>query len=268
MSYFYPWLGGKHHLLNTILQRLYPHTIYVEPFLGSGAVFLGKVPAKREVLNDRNSEIVTLWRVIQSHHEEFCRCYSGMINSREEFERFKLIPPQTLTDVQRAVRFFFLMRLSYGGKPQHSYAFATKPGSQPRVTLEQVSGILDQVRARLKTPHLVIENRDWRWLIERCDDPDAMYFLDPPYWGVEDYYGRQMFSQEDLRELAERLEALKGKFLLTLNDTPEVRDIFSLFHLEETEVPYSVGNRHGSCKRTKELLISNYIPLLPEDARA
>lgn len=106
-----PWPGGKTRLLKHLLPLLSdnPHRTYVEAFAGGAALLFNRPqPAKVEVLNDAHGELVTLYRVVASHLDEFIRQFRWMLTSRDEFKRLQRLPPDTLTDIQRAVRFYYL----------------------------------------------------------------------------------------------------------------------------------------------------------------
>jgi len=104
----------------------------------------------------------------------------------------------------------------------------------------------------------VIECKDFRDLIPRYDRPHSFFFLDPPYWNIPGY--KYDFAEQDFLDLVEILRQLKGKFLMTINDTPEIREIFKGFVIEETTLKYSCcSSAKSRAKIRSELLISNYI---------
>ena len=104
------YLGGKHLLAPKIIKRIPAHTCYCEVFAGAAWVLFTKEESKVEILNDINIELVTLYRVVKHHLEEFIRYLKWILVARDEFERFKKEDPETLTDIQRAVRFYFLLK--------------------------------------------------------------------------------------------------------------------------------------------------------------
>ncbi|EOS95524.1 D12 class N6 adenine-specific DNA methyltransferase [Erwinia tracheiphila PSU-1] len=77
-SIIFPWVGGKRKLAKHLLPMLPAHTCYVEPFCGGAALFFMKEASRAEVLNDINSDIVNLYRVIQNHLEEFIKQFNGL----------------------------------------------------------------------------------------------------------------------------------------------------------------------------------------------
>jgi DNA adenine methylase len=112
-----PWIGGKSRLYDRIVALMPPHTCYVELFAGGAAVFLRRpVAAKSEILNDVNGDLINLYRVVQSHLDEFVRQFDWSLNSRAVFENHQSHPAQNLTDIQRAARFFYLQCNCFGGK--------------------------------------------------------------------------------------------------------------------------------------------------------
>ena len=111
-----PWIGGKRRLARHILPLFPAHTCYVEPFCGAAALYFMKAPTEVEVLNDINGELVNLYRVVQHHLEEFVRQFKWALTSRQVFKWLQAQPPESLTDIQRAARFFYLQKNAFGGK--------------------------------------------------------------------------------------------------------------------------------------------------------
>lgn len=111
-----PWIGGKRRLAQPIFNRFPAHTCYVEAFCGAAAIFFTKEPSDVEVLNDINGELVNLYRVVQHHLEEFVRQFKWALTSRQVFEWEKKKAPESMTDIQRAARFFYLQKLAFGSR--------------------------------------------------------------------------------------------------------------------------------------------------------
>ncbi|MBL3554717.1 DNA adenine methylase, partial [Rhodovulum sulfidophilum] len=187
-----------------IIERIeaIPHRTYVEPFLGMGGVFLRRSWRPRlEVANDLNGEITNLFRVLQRHYPQLMEVMRFQITSRREFERLRACDPATLTDLERAARFLYLQRLAFGG--QLGGVFAVQPGCGPRFSLAKIGPLLDAAHTRLDG--VVFENLPWQDVLARYDGPQALFYLDPPYWGSEDDYGKGLFDRDQFAELAERL---------------------------------------------------------------
>ena len=110
-----PWIGGKRRLAKHILPLFPAHTCYVEPFCGAAALYFLKTPSKIEVINDINGELVNLYRVVKHHLEEFVRQFKWALVSRQIFKWLQDTPEETLTDIQRAARFYYLQKQAFGG---------------------------------------------------------------------------------------------------------------------------------------------------------
>ena len=249
-----PWLGGKKHLHRRIIDRIdaIPHQTYVEPFVGMGGVFLRRSSRPRlEVANDRNGEIINLFRILQRHYTHLMEVMRFQIASRREFERLRVTPPETLTDLERAARFLYLQRLGFGGKIDGVFGVSATTG--PRFSLARLEIVLEEARERLDG--VVLENLDWAEVIRRYDHKGALFYLDPPYFGGEDDYGKGLFDRAQFGRMAEILRSIEGAFLLSINDTPEIREAFAGFHLEERRLNYSVSAAGST--QARELIVSN-----------
>ena len=251
------YLGGKKLLARRIAARIetIAHECYAEPFVGMGGVFLRRRRRpKSEIVNDRNADIVNLFRVVREHPGELVRQFRWALASRQEFARLLAVPPATLTDVQRAARFLYLQRQSFKGKPPHTSTqgdFATSVWGPARLTRARLEQVIGAVHRRLEG--VQIECLDWAAFLARYDRPHTLFYLDPPYFGFERDYGRGVFSREDFARMAELLARLKGRFILSLNDRPEVRALFAGFALEEVTVRYTANMPHA--RSAGELLI-------------
>ncbi|MDR3631546.1 MAG: DNA adenine methylase [Desulfocapsaceae bacterium] len=249
-----PYFGGKSRLAKTIINKIPEHTCYVEVFAGGASIFFAKPPSPAEVINDLDKDLATLYRAIKHHPEELYRQFKFSLVSRIEFEREKEVNPETLTDIQRAARYLYLQKSAFGGHIT-GQTFGTSTTGKPRLNLLTLESSLEEAWRRLA--HVIIECKDFRDLIPRYDRPHSFFFLDPPYWNIPGY--KYDFTGQDFLDLRVILENMKGKFLMTLNDTPEIRDMFRGFSIEETTLKYSLYPSKKSREKIRtELLISNY----------
>lgn len=108
----------------------------------------------------------------------------------------------------------------------------------------------------LRLARAYIECLPYHEVIKRYDKAETLFYIDPPYWDCEAYYGKGLFCREDFSVLAELLRGIEGKFILSLNDKPEVRALFAGFIFEEAEVAYTCSN--GKKLKSPELLIRNF----------
>lgn len=249
-----PWLGGKRNLAKRVCAILdsAPCTTYAEPFVGMGGIFLRRTSRPRaEVINDAGKDIANLFRILQRHYPQFLEILRFQLTVRAEFERLVKTDPDTLTDLERAARFLYLQRTAFGGKVSgRNFGVAKdRPG---RFNLSTLEPMLEDLHTRLAG--VVIECLDFGAFVSRYDGPSTLFYLDPPYWGCEGDYGKDLFSRADFHRLADQLRNSAGSFLLSINDVPEVRDLFGWASIEQVTTSYSVAGR-GQNIKVPELLI-------------
>lgn len=247
-----PWIGGKRRLEKHILPLFPEHTCYVEPFCGAAALYFLKPPAKVEVLNDVNGELVNLYRVVRHHLEEFIRQFKWALTSRQIFKWLQITPEETLTDIQRAARFFYLQKMAFGGKVE-GQTFGTSTTSIPKLNLLRLEEDLSSANLRLSRTY--IENLDWADCIRKYDREHTLIYCDPPYWGTEGY-GVE-FGLEQYTRIAELARSIKGKMIISVNDVPEMRTIFYGLTTKSVDINYTVGGAKR-CGKRSELIITNW----------
>ena len=254
-----PWLGGKKKLHPQIIERIeaVDHHTYVEPFVGMGGVFLRRrFRPRQEVANDRNGEIINLFRILQRHYQQLLDVMRFQITSRREFERLRVVDPATLTDLERAARFLYLQRLAFGGQVEGVFGVTT--GRASRFSLSRLEPLLEAAHDRLEG--VVFENLDWSEVIERYDSPGTMFYLDPPYAGGESDYGKGLFDAGAFARMAEVLAGIDGSFVLSINATPEMVQTFEAFRQEKVKLKYTISEA-GSTE-AEELIVMNRQPRL------
>lgn len=247
-----PWIGGKSRLARRILPLFPEHTCYVEAFAGGAALFFRKEPAKSEVLNDINGDLVNLYRVVQHHLEEFIRQFKWSLVSRQMYAWLNTMRPETLTDVQRAARFYYLQRQGFGGKIE-SRTFGTATTAPPKLNLLRIEEDLSQ--AHLRLAQAAIECLPWDECIRRYDRPHTLIYCDPPYWGTEGY--DVAFGLDQYDRMAELARTIQGKMIISVNDIPEMRRAFEGMQIGTAEIRYTVGGA-GRSTKNGELIITNF----------
>lgn len=246
-------MGGKRRLAKYLLPMFPEHQCYVELFAGGAALFfLRDTPAKTEVLNDINGQLINLYRVVQHHFDEFVRQFEWTLTSREVFARLQSTPPESMTDIQRAARFFYLQHNAFGGKPINQH-FGTATTSKAW-NATQIAVKLKAAQQRLGGVY--IENEPWQKCFKRYDRPHTFFYADPPYWQTAGYE-RESFGWEQYEELAELMGSCKGKVMLSINDHPDIRVLFAEFRMTELQLAYSVG-RDKTQKTSGELVVCNW----------
>lgn len=278
-------VGNKSAILH-ILYALFPlkYGRFIDVFGGSGSVLLGNPnPPSFEVYNDFDRNLTNLFhcmkeRTVATVRElGFCN-----LNSRDDFiavrrffkdeqfedkyfsEELRLTditfpPPEAAElkeirtritkdyDVRRAAMFMKLLRYSYSSSCK-SYA------SQP-FDIRRLFGLITELKNRMA--NVVVENQDFETLIKHYDRPDSFFYADPPYFSTEDMYAVG-FNLDDHVRLRDTLKNIKGKFLLSYNDCPETRELYSGFPLFDFSRTHSMAQRYEAGKEFRELLIGNY----------
>ena len=253
MNSFMSWVGGKKALREAIVVRL-DHRCdrYVEVFGGGGWVLFHKNPSKFEVYNDFNPNLANLYRCVRDHSDELCEELRYTLNSRTDFEYIRnvLHTKTEIPDIKRAAYFYQLIRYSYASGLD---SFGAQPHSMWRNF-----PLIYEAAKRLQS--VIVENKDFERLIAQYDRPNTIFYLDPPYYETEDYYEDVGFTEKDHERLCNALMGISGKFLLSYNDCPEIRQLYSQpgIMIESTTRLSNIAQRYAAGKQYPELLISNY----------
>ena len=249
MNSLISWVGGKKQLREKVTNHM-PATFqtYVEAFGGAGWVLFYKDRwAEVEVYNDADSRLVNLFRIAKYHPEALEKETTLLLHSRQIFKDY--IEQEGLTDVQRAARFFYLVKRCFGAKGDQ---FGTSAKSNPAKSNENIIASIMQVAHRLD--RVVIENLDYKKIFQIYDTENTFFFLDPPYRNGAQYKVGKMNYIEFLSEL----QKLKGKFLLTIDDCKENRDLFKGFNIKKISRVNGINRKQIVNKEFKELFVMNY----------
>lgn len=253
---FSGWLGGKLQLSRTIIEMMPEHKYYVEVFGGAGWVLFKKSPSYTECINDINGDLINLYRVLKYHHDAFLKEFETQLICRDEFLRAKAENPESLTDIQRASRFYYILRNCYGCRIDNP-TFSQKVTRKSNLKLgDELNELIQAVHKRLES--VMIENQSYDELIIQKDTADTLFYIDPPYYNCENYYGKDIFGRADFENLKNILLGIKGKFILSLNDVPEVRELFKDFYIQDKKIRWSVNSTSVNEENGKELIITNF----------
>ncbi|BES66037.1 DNA adenine methylase [Gottschalkiaceae bacterium SANA] len=195
---------------------------------------------------------MNLFRMMKHHASELQRMLQYELSSRDEFEHYKHADLKGLTEIQRAIRFIYINSQSFAAKGgNYGYGTSTKPRG---IVFGERN--LQQIQRRLRNTY--VENLDFEELIQKYDRKATMFFCDPPYYETAGYESE--FSLKDQMRLVDCLKQIKGKFLVTINDHPKVREWYSWANIEEVNTAYSISRDKDACGKVKELIITNYEP--------
>ena len=250
-----PWPGGKRRLLRHLYPHFPLHECYVEAFAGgAAALMLRPSPANLEVLNDIDGELVRLYRCVRHHLDELIRMFRWSLVSREMFEWAQMERPETLTDIQRAARFFYLQKLSFGAKVDGRSFGVVTSGMTPRLNLTRIEEELSM--AHLRLANVVIEHLPWHECVARYDRSGTFFYLDPPYWETEGYGVDFPFAEYG--RMADMMRSVQGKVLVSINDHPAIREVFAGFTVIPLQLRYSIGLQ-GRDTPAGELIVKNWV---------
>jgi DNA adenine methylase len=249
------YMGGKRNLAARLCAMIdaTPHKAYIEPFVGMGGVFLRRSRRPTvEIINDLSGDVANLFRIVRRHYEPLVAELRWLIASRAEFDRQNRLDPQGLTDIERAVRFLYLQRQAFGGKVT-GRQFGVDRNAGSRFNLGKLRAELKLLSRRLEP--VKIEQLPYGDVIRRYDHAGALFYLDPPYdettgYGVE-------FGRADYVAMAEQLATIAGDFIMSINDTPFIRETFAAFEIEEVATTWTIGTNTGATGKVTELIIRN-----------
>lgn len=258
------WVGGKSRLRKQIISLLPEHTCYVEPFAGAAWVLFGKPPSPVEIINDIDQDLINFFRVIKEKPEALIASFEWTLASRAEFERLASLDPKTLSDVERAYRFYYIIMAGWGGELKYPrFQTSISDGGHGNRLIGAIKTLrqrIEPVYKRLQT--VIIENLDWAECLDRYDRAGTVMYIDPPYPDNGVNYAHNMRDWDTHRQLSERLAKTRCKWILSSYDRPAIHDLFGQYVMIPVES--SSGMRAG--KETtarvlnKEVLITNFAP--------
>jgi DNA adenine methylase len=238
-------------MLKHLLPLIPPHVCYCEAFAGGLAMLMAKPRSQVEIINDLNGDLVALYRNVQYHMPAILDELRFFFSSRKTLYDF--IAQPGITEIQRAARFLLKNRISFGGQ-MTSFAVAKTAGGGAAFSRTRNVDLLGKAHERLD--NVVIEHLPYQRCMELYDSRETFFFLDPPYLNkpTGNYAG---FTEAQMRDLAKRLRSrsLKGKWLLTVDDSPLNRDLFKGCRLRAVETASGCVNRRTSAKTFGELII-------------
>jgi DNA adenine methylase len=257
--------GGKSKALGQIMPHVQPNfTEYREPFVGGGSVFLGIKQSNNSIesywINDLNHDLYCFWQNarddIEALVEKVTEIKRKYTNGRELFEHFTRADLR-LNEFDRAVRFFVLNRITFsgtvdsGGYSQQAFERRFTDSSISR--LRMLAPLLDSVQ---------ITNQDYAELLFQEGD-GVFVFLDPPYFNATKsrLYGVRggLHTSFDHERFAANMQQCPHKWLITYDDSPEIRKLFSFANIVEWTLQYGMNNyKQEFAAKGKELMIKNY----------
>lgn len=211
------------------------------------AVLLAKPRSKHEVINDINGDLVAFYRCVRFHQDSLLTELEFVLNSRREFVDFRAQPG--LTDIQRAARWFFRNKMGFGGGGDSFRVSVTSAPSSREGRMEAIRQL------SLRLDRTTIENLPWQRCLQLYDRPETFFFLDPPYTDC-DQPGYEAWKVSDVQILRAALDQLRGRWLVTLNDSAPIRAIFADCTIRSIDRARGIRNDGGKTPRYREIVIS------------
>lgn len=256
------WVGGKSKSVNIIIELMPDHYTYVEPFFGGGWILFNKEKAKVEVINDINSELMNFYETIRTNYDEFKKQFNYLIPSRELFNKWKNEDYSNLTNMERAIRFYYLNRTCFGGDMSNPI-FGTSNIRRSNICsiTDDFDKFMIPIHKRLKDVY--IESLDYKEVFRKYDSKsttkekrEIFFFVDPPYTKGKKY--KDGFTIDDHKELSDILSSLNGKFMLTIDNSDEIKEWYKNFNIITNDVIYKICKDLKGIGSRKELIITNY----------
>lgn len=254
------WVGGKKNLRKDIVEIMPEHTQYVEVFAGALWVMLEKEPSKIEIINDINGDLISFYKVIKDEEKlkQLINNLYFLPKSREIFETFDIFlekQREEMSEIDRATMFYYLLKLVYGGRfDRKKKSFCVSNDGRKMINYDKFPEEFLELHERMK--NVFVERKDYTYILNKYDREDALFFLDPPYLDTTEHNYGVIFGIDEYKTLIEKLKKLKGKFILTCNDKPQLRELLDEFYINDIEVFYSVGSKKR--RNFKELIVTNY----------
>lgn len=258
------WVGGKSRFRKFIIPLIPEHTCYVEPFAGAAWILFGKLPSPVEVLNDIDQELINFFRVLKHQSEALMASFEWELVSRAEFERLANLDPSTLSEIERAHRFYYLIMAGWGGELDYPrFQTSISDGGHGN----RLIGALKHLRKRLEPVHkrlstVIIENLSWEACINRYDREKTVMYIDPPYPQNGCNYKHNMQDWNDHRRLANRLSEAKCKWILSSYDVPEIHALYDGYNIIPVQTYSGMRVKKSSSERVvnREVIITNFDP--------
>ncbi|MFK8301829.1 DNA adenine methylase [Capnocytophaga stomatis] len=249
------YYGGKQTMLPHILPLIPEHQIYVEPFFGGGAVFWAKAPAKSEIINDFNANVVNFYEVLKTDFEALKILVEKTIVSRETYKSALVMyhSPFVFTPVQRAWAFWYATNCGFSNQILSCRFDRTSKNS--KLLVNKILEFSEGYSERLK--YVQIENNDASAVIASHDTEHTFIYCDPPYVGAnQGHYGG--YTQEYFNELLSSLSKIKGKFLLSSYQNEYLLKYVNEFGWYQKEISLHLGTSKTKGKKRVEILTANY----------
>lgn len=266
------YYGGKQQLVSTLLNMMPSHFNYCEGFAGGAALFWAKEPSKQDIINDINSEVFNFWKVCQDKKKYMLlkEKIKNAINSRELHREVHNIYKNNneFDDVTRAFVFYYMTNFSFNNSINAGWKFGKGTDRRKRGEhfKNKIDTFDDYILQRLK--NVQIDNVDILRFLKNWDNENTFFYLDPPYPEAnQGHYEKEGFTMDSFVKLLEKLTTIKGKFLLSSYDYPELTKFVKKYKWKQIkkEMPLSSSNRNQNAKKGRKVEVFTFNYELPKE---
>lgn len=257
----FSYYGGKQNMLKHILPLIPEHKIYVEPFVGGGALLFKKAPSDFEVINDVNDHLVIFYRTMKLRFPELQKLIDATLHSETIYQETKEILQQAHNhdDPTIAWAVWVQCNMSFGAIMGGGFAFEKRTHKTSQAIINKRDRF-HEYETRLSGKRITIFNRDFENVIRRHDFEDTFIFEDPPYINSDCGHYSGLFDEGDLKRLLKFNSKAKAKWLMSSYPHPMIEDYVQEYgwYQREYKKLLSVDGKRKEPKYKIEVLTANY----------
>jgi len=239
MKPFFCRIGSKQDIVDKLISMVPEHKIYVEPFVGGGSMFWKMDNKSKMIINDIDKQLIEGYRLLKNGDNK-------LIIPPTIEEKQQLVNRKARNDNERLTQILLLSCNTFGSQGKYKIYKNT-------AHIQKIKKI-NEYSNKLK--NTTILNQDFKKVIKKYDSTDTFFFLDPPYEKSIDTLYDNYFI--DYKELVSILSNIKGFFMLTINDSPNIRNLFKKFNIVQIVVKQKSNSELGGSGDRRELIIMNY----------
>lgn len=251
MDPFFRYIGGKKDIAKVLVPYMPEHTIYVEPFMGSAAMFYSKPRSKSDILNDMNEDITNLFKVLRDKRKEFIElCWLTpftMSMHQRIYHSFHSDKWKKIDEIHRAFGYYYLLANAFNESVGNMVSPSIK-FDQGKIKWTQML-CQDLFVCSKKLDGVIIMTGPYMDLInnERINKVNSFWYFDPPYTMADgkNYY-KHNFLPQSHHEFCLAMPLIKGKFMISYDPDPLVIELFKNYY------------QYGLDGYPNEILITNY----------
>lgn len=254
MNPFFCRIGTKKTITDDLIKLIPKHKTFVEAFVGGGALYFAKEPSEIEIINDLDKELIKGYKLLKKISKKNIERAIGISSNVDDIKPIKkrlevLNEIQNMKAIDDGLKLYQILITTCNTFSSIGIGKIYQPKSNIQKTNK-----ITQYKERLKNTKIF--STDYKKIIAKFDNVDTFFFLDPPY---EKSTGLYKNDTLDYEEMANILSNIKGKFMITINESPIIKKIFKNFIIKHIKVKGLGNSDIGNYDRYRqELIITNY----------